>query len=97
MTVANRTGSIKTVTDGSFGEVSAPIFLNRLDCEGNELAIISYGRETNASTCHTSRIGFSNEQCLGDLGVRCPGKCVCVCTRVRERKERERVCVCVFV
>ena len=65
---------MEAVSDGSFGEVSSPVFIDRLDCLGNEERIINYGVQDDMSTCDSSRVGFVLDDCGLDLGVRCPGK-----------------------
>ena len=67
LTVEN---SPEPVLNGEFGEVSAPVFVDGVACDGTELSIES---------CITSaRVGFITDSCAcdgcaEDLGVRCPG------------------------
>ena len=65
---------MEAVSDGSFGEVSSPVFIDRLDCLGTEERIINYGVQDDMNTCPSSRVGFVVDNCGLDLGVRCPGK-----------------------
>ena len=53
------------VSDGQFGEVAAPIFLDDVVCGGEEERLID---------CPLSgHLGLRDEQCGADLGVVCPG------------------------
>ena len=76
--VVNRTGALDAVSDGSFGEVSAPIFIDQLFCVGDEDAIVNYGGRDRVNACRSSLLGFVSDSCGQDLGVRCPGKLLAV-------------------
>ena len=77
-TAVNRTGTQEAVSDGSFGDVSAPIFIDRLDCVGPEDAIVNYGDREGVVSCPSSRVGYVFDSCERDLGVRCPGMLLAV-------------------
>ena len=68
-----RISDLEPVVDGTFGEISAPVFLDGVGCEGTEEKLVD---------CDSyPRLGFINgrcacneENCVEDLGVRCPGR-----------------------
>lgn len=70
LTVENRLSSLEVVRDGEFGDISAPVFVDEVDCTGAEENIVDCDFGT--------RIGFINDfcacdDCAEDLGLRCPG------------------------
>ena len=72
VTVDSRIGDLESVIDGTFGEISAPVFLDGVGCDGTEQTLVE---------CPSSpRLGFidgrcacNKEDCVEDLGVKCPG------------------------
>ena len=67
-TAEDPAAGLEAVTNGEFGEVQAPVFIDGVACTGNEM---------NISNCARSRIGFITDACAQDIaedfGVRCPG------------------------
>ena len=67
----NRIGGFETITNGQFGEVSVPVFVDGVECSDHQALSIEQ--------CITNAyVGFIRDQCAcegcsEDLGVRCPG------------------------
>ena len=65
------------LVNGEFGEVSAPVFLDRVGCDQTEETLLQCDR--------SSRLGLVSgmcacDGCSEDLGVRCPGEINTVAT-----------------
>ena len=58
-------GEPTVITDGQFGESTAPVFLDNVGCVENENTLLD---------CPISdQLGLRDDNCGLDLGVRCPG------------------------
>lgn len=54
------------MSDGQFGDLEAPVFLDNLDCMGSESRLL----DCDISAGH---LGLIDDTCGLDLGVICPG------------------------
>ena len=68
-----RISDLEPVLDGTFGETHAPVFLDGVGCKGMERKLVDCDRYPRLGFID-ERCACNEENCVEDLGVRCPGK-----------------------